>query len=440
MGTTSGIVTSYSRCVIFAIGLVSAIAGSILVSRPIESVVVLGSIFLFLLFLKDIRLIVPIAIFLCPLGPKFEMTFGNLYAMTAILGIAYLAWIYQMIIGKQELHLHLEPPVSALMGFMGSLLLAFAWAPEALIQNRVEFFRFIQLLAYLVLFLMVIQLQFSVNEIRRLLICILVAGVIEIFVGLYQWVTRPGFFITGTIDGLHTFYAVYVSLILIMLLGLILEEKKFKRFLLWCVLCGLAIFTIIFSFCRTAYVALPLGILVLLVSPYDKKKRIVLFFSLLALSAMMWSAVGHDVRLRAMTIINNFTGRAIDISFGSRLKHWASVASDVPQYILFGRGVATSITTDNAYVKILTEAGLVGIGTFLWLLLTFLRLQWKIATRAGEGDFISAIAKSLPAATVACIVVPNLAMDTIWTHRFMGVYLILTALVKKWFDQTSLTR
>ena len=160
-----------------------------------------------------------------------------------------------------------------------------------------------------------------------------------------------------------------------------------------------------------------------------------LLVSLLVLSAVIWGMVGHEVRLRAMTIINNLTGRAIDISFGSRLRHWARVASNVPQYIFFGRGIATSMTTDNAYVKILTEAGLLGIGTFLWLLFTFLRLQWKIALKAGRGDFISAIAKSLPAATVACIVIPNLAMDTIWTHRFMGVYWIITALIKKWADQ-----
>lgn len=431
----SDVLIELSHRKIVAISLASALVGSILVTRPVESVALTAVLLFFLLFLKDIRLIVPIAIFLCPLGPKFEMTFGNLYAMTTLLGLGYLAWIYQMIIGKQELHFHLERSVVALLIFMGSLLLAFLWAPEVLIHSRTELLRFVQLLMYLFLFFMVMQMQFSLKQIRRLLILALCAGIIEIFIGLYQWVTRPGLYIVGTFDGEHTLYAVYVMFISTMLLALILEEKSLKRLTLWCILLGLAIFTIIFSFCRTAYVAFPVGILVLLVTPFNRKRRIVLFFLLLALPAIVWGAVGPEVRVRAMTIVNNLTGQAIDISFGSRLRHWTRVTSNLLKQIVFGKGIATSLTTDNAYVKIVTETGLLGLGAFLWLLFELLRIQWKIAVKSGGGTFMSAVAKSLPAATVACIVVPNLAIDTIWTHRFMGVYWIVTALLKKWSDQ-----
>ncbi|MGQ9604173.1 MAG: O-antigen ligase family protein [bacterium] len=439
MQAASDALRHYSHRKIVAISLASALVGSVLVTRPVESVVVPAVLLFFLLFLKDIRLIVPIAIFLCPLGPKFEMTFGNLYAMTTVLGLAYLAWIYQMIIGKQELRFHLERPVVALLVFVGSLLLAFLWAPEAVIHNRVELLRFVQLLMYLFLFFMVMQMRFSLKQIRRLLIFVLCAGIIEIFIGLYQWLTRPGFYIVGTFDREHTLYAVYIMLISTMLLALILEEKSFKRLALWCILLGLAIFTIIFSFCRTAYVAFPVGMLVLLVTPFNRKRRIVLFFFLLALPAIVWGAVGPEVRVRAMTIVNNLTGQAIDISFGSRMRHWTRVTSNLPQHIVFGKGIATSLISDNAYVKIVTEAGLLGLGTFLWLLFELLRIQWRIAVKSGVGTFMSAVAKSLPAATVACIVVPNLAMDTIWTHRFMGVYWIVTALLKKWSDQSAKT-
>jgi O-antigen ligase len=199
-------------------------------------------------------------------------------------------------------------------------------------------------------------------------------------------------------------------------------------------LVGLAVllFGIVFSFSRGGYAAYASGILVFLFLPIRPRKRIALAVGALAAASLVFFAVPEYVRERAQSILTNVTGEQRGISLNLRLVMWRRAIADFVENPILGKGTWTSGLKDNFYFKILAEAGLLGLASFLGLLYVVLREEWRIIRQGIDDDLMRGLIMGLLPATVACLVVYNISGDFFGVHRFMGVVWIVLALALRY--------
>jgi O-antigen ligase len=128
-----------------------------------------------------------------------------------------------------------------------------------------------------------------------------------------------------------------------------------------------------------------------------------------------------------------------------RVETWAtlfSILRQYPQYLLFGVGYKTlpftrlfhqEIVTDNGFLNLLVETGLLGLGGFLIFSTAILKSFWALTRRtSGIALFWSALVLSLWFGEW----VQMLATDAYTYWRSMAVLVALTALVLNRTDRS----
>jgi O-antigen ligase len=391
--------------------------------------VIAAGLGLFLVLVRDIRLIAPLLILLIPLGPKFEMGFGNLHLATALLIVGVVAWLWRNPLAPRPLSLPLNHVLVALVVLSAVLGLSALQVVPLLLGDPALFLRLIQFFLYTALFAMVLQIGFSPADVKKLLIFALLVGVVEAMAGLRQWLIQPGFYVSGTFDGQHNHFAIFIVFIALLLLGAVLETKSLLLRLAGLAGLALMVFGIVFSFSRGGYVAFAAGTLTFFLMPVRRKMKVVLALAAAASAVAVLVSVPAVIRERAYSIFLNVSGQQEGISFAMRLKMWRSGLADFAAHPVLGRGTWTSGLKDNFYLKVLAEAGILGFAAFLGLVYVVLREEWKLVRLGIEDDFMRGIAHGLFAATIACLVVYNLSGDFFGVHRFMGVFWIVVALL-----------
>jgi putative inorganic carbon (HCO3(-)) transporter len=410
----------------------SVAAGLATDKLPVYPLVLLGGGLLFLLLVWDFRVIVPLLIVLVPIGPKFPMSFGNLYLATAVVIVAYVAWVWRLPLSEQRLTFPREPVVLSLLVFIGVMLLASLQNLTTLVQNKLYFYRFIQFMMYTFLFAMILQLPFSRKSIRVLLVLALAMGFFEGVLGAYQWQTNPGMYVTGTFDYRHTNYSVYIVLITMLFLGVLVETRS-RAILLACIgAIAVLLYALVFSFSRGAYVSLAVGIVVLLFMPIRRQRRLALVGAAAVLGVVIYLLLPEDVLLRAGGLFSTLTGKHVVLSFRSRLRMWGIAFSDFAQHPILGKGTWSYGLRDNFFIKVLAETGIVGLVAFLGVLYILLRREWQAIRSGTRSDFVRGVAIGLLPATVATLVVFQLSGDHFLTHRFMMNFWIVLAMVLKY--------
>lgn len=390
-----------------------------------------GGVALFLLFVWDLRLTVPLLIVMMPFGPKYPMSFGNLYLSTAILVIAYVALAVRIPLIKNGLTLRYNGVVLAVAGLMAAFALSTLQNYTVLLSNMTALLRFIQFLLYTGFFVVVFQMDFTRYEIKVLLILTLLVGVAQGVVGALQWINRPGLYVLGTI-GQHNLFAVYEALIAVLLIGVLLETRNTLVRLASLVGIGIALYSLTFSFSRTAYVSLLVSSLVFLIMPISRLKRLLVPGTALAAGALALVTVPSSVAERARNIIETATGQYVALSFRYRLRMWRIAIDDFSESPLFGKGAWAYKLRDNFFVKALAETGIIGFAAFLILILVILRVSWRGLANPPQDDFVRGIAVGFLPMAVGTLVVFNLAGDFMSIHTTMGTFWIVLALLLKY--------
>ena len=306
-----------------------------------------------------------------------------------------------------------------------------------LLTNPSELMRFIQLILYAWIFIIVIQMELSRETIKAFLLLAVCVGVGEGLVGIMQWMSAPGFYLYGTFDGMHNHLAIYMVFMGLLLLGVALESRR--PWVLAVSIAGLfpLAFSAVFSFSRGGYIATAAALPVFFLLPVRKSRKLLLLGTSLAGLALAYFAVPVDVRMRAASIIGNVTGADVGISAAGRFGMWKAGFRDFLENPILGKGTWSYGLRDNFYVKVLGESGLLGITAFLALIYIILREQARALRTAVEDNFVRGVRIGLLPATVACLVVYNLTGDYFVVHRFMGVFWIVLALVLKYSWRTG---
>jgi O-antigen ligase len=397
-----------------------------------EVLAALAGITFFLLLVWDLRIVVPILIPLLPFGPKFPMSFGNLYLATIVVIVTIGAWVWRAPLTGRPLSVPRNRITDALVLFLAALLVTSMHNIPFLLGNRVFLLRFVQLFLYVFLFFVFLQMSFSARQIKMLLVLVLAAGVGQGVLGAWQWFSGPGFYVYGTFDYAHSSYAVYLVFVILLILGVAIECRS-KLVMAGSILGALVmIYPLAFSFSRAGYVAFAGSLAVLLLMPFAKWRKAVLGASIGALALIVIAVLPPDVAGRVKTIISDLTGREVGISFGGRLDMWSIALSDFARSPLVGAGTWTYSMRDNFFMKIIGEAGLLGLSTFVWLLYVILRSELRIFRTGIRDDFIRGITLGLFPATIGCLVIAEFSIDLFLTHRFMGTFWIVLALIWKY--------
>jgi len=76
--------------------------------------------------------------------------------------------------------------------------------------------------------------------------------------------------------------------------------------------------------------------------------------------------------------IKRFGGIPVGPSPAARLYAWKVLISEnLPRYPILGWGVTGGGLVDSQYIRVLIETGLVGIMSFLWIIITLLKIAYR---------------------------------------------------------------
>lgn len=438
-GISVTISRSQSLLIIAAVCL-SAVVSCLYGTGHTKVLAVLAGIVAVAVLVWDLRIVVPILIFVLPYGPKFPMSFGNLYLATIIVILAIGAWILRNPFLSEPFTLPRNRITDAVAILLAVMCIASLQNLPFLLAHRASLLRFVQFLLYTSLFFLFLQMSFSHHQTRVLLVLVLLAGIGEGVLGVWQWLRYPGYYVAGTFDDTHSLYAGYIVFIIFLTLGVTLETRN-RWALVGCIaaLCVM-LYGLVFSFGRGAYVAFLGSIPVLLAMPASGRRRVILAITVVAAGFAVLAVLPADVMQRGQSVIANLTGQDVGISFGERLKLWEDALVDFSRNPILGKGTWSYSLRDNFFMKILGEAGLLGLLAFIWLLWVLLVAEWRIIRARINDDLIRGIAIGLLPATVGCLIIADLAIDMFLHHRFMGTFWLVVALLVNYYRKSGRTR
>jgi len=190
-------------------------------------------------------------------------------------------------------------------------------------------------------------------------------------------------------------------------------KKVWLKLLLWGV-AFTSVYTLVFTFSRGGYLGFLVGLLAL---GLIKQRRLLL---VLVVILVAWQSFVPQAVIDR--VFMTYSGGQVDNSAGERLSVWQDAYDAFRHDPAFGDGmdtfrygshVAGLEDTHNYYIKLLVEAGLVGICLFLWLLYRAGKISWQLF-RTSEDTFLSALGCAL-FSLLACAAVVNLFGDR-WTY------------------------
>ncbi len=420
--------------VLFVI-IISIIAALFALKFSIYFAVAISVIGLFALLVKDLRIIVPVVLVAGPLGPKFPMSFGNLYLTTAILIVAYIAWIWRGSLLRSSFTLVRASTAKALILLFMIMFLSILQGLPYLMENPSSILRLVQFFIYTFLFIIVLQLEFTKRQIKAAIVIVLAVGLIETFIGIWQLVTAPGFFMmSGTFDYRHAHLGAHETFVAFIALGALLETRKFSLGVILSICLALYLYTIVFSYARTAYVAFPVGLAAMFLMPFRRGRKCALLLASIAVAVLTIEIVPREVIQRAMSIVYNVSMERIGASYGTRLRLWKTGFYEFTTQPLLGLGPWGYGLADSFYVKILAESGILGLLAYIYVLVAILYDQWLIAKSGISDSFVRGVAYAMLPATVACLIIYSIAVEIFAMHRFMSTYWIIFALLIKWVE------
>jgi hypothetical protein len=242
---------------------------------------------------------------------------------------------------------------------------------------------------YLMIYLVIINTVRTEGEVRALAIFSILVAIASSWFSLSSTIGYSGEVTEGRVLGpmgeTSNIYGGYLSLNLLMALGLFLHSSTEGGRLIHgaaVVLLGIAI---LFTYSRTTYVAIGGAILV-----YGSVKHRRLLLILLVLAIILPLLAPQSVMDRMATVSGVATGTTPG-SWASRLESWEinwnrTAASD----LLFGQGIYSVAfgEVDSEYVRILLDTGIAGLFLFGWVLQRFGRLAYRTHDALAEYTFL----------------------------------------------------
>ena len=226
----------------------------------------------------------------------------------------------------------------------------------------------------------------------------------------------------------------YLLLVMAITAGFILYEGVTKIFLFYS---GLIIFLLIpfvFTLSRTSYLAfLPMALSFLFFS--RRRKGLVAVVLILGL-ILSPSFLPEKVKNRIYTIFHGESEQKIlgittrhDLSAAARIEGWKRVLFNKwPVHPFTGWGITGVGLVDSQYPRILGELGIIGLGIFIWLIVSIVRQAWRLYSSPLADNYIKGFSLGYLAGLIG-LLTHALGAETFIIVRIMEPFWFLTAIM-----------
>ena len=249
------------------------------------------------------------------------------------------------------------------------------------------FFFTLKYVEYFVVYFMAVNYIQDDRQLRRLLGTALATCAISAVMGIAQ--IPSGERVSAPFEGKYgepNTFGGYLVFMLALILGLALAAKTVPTRLQWFALAALTVVPLLYTLSRTSWLAaIPMLLTLILLSP----RRLILMVGVgcvIILGSVVFPKQvvdRYNYTFHAPEARGDFSvgGARFDTSTSARVESWGYGMRGWVKRPLLGYGVTGFAFMDAQFVRVLTEAGLVGLGAFLWLLWRILRTAWNTHQR-----------------------------------------------------------
>lgn len=331
-----------------------------------------------------------IIVFLIAFSP--EIPFGGipLRFEDLLLPIIFFFWLLKHI----SRHENLKPTTMtpAILCFLFFLILstlnAFVVNPD---HDRLRsFFHLLKHIEYFIFFFLALNLINSKADLQFLLYCTLIASVaLSLYSITYSAVDLTAYDNSGAdvgrVSGVTTetanVFGGYLLFHVLLALGFFYEEENLYLKLSYLVAAGIIFFPILFTMSRSSYVGLLAGFAFLGI--VRSPPFLALIIVLPAVSSLIFP---EAVINRFYSIYLAFMDMELTPSWKARVDAWKLFLPEVVYNPLLGKGLywVPLGFIDNEYVLRAVEMGVLGLFSFLWVIITFFKRGFQLFKSAGS--------------------------------------------------------
>lgn len=218
------------------------------------------------------------------------------------------------------------------------------------------------------------------TDAKRLLMVLLVATIVPMLVGYYQFFTDTGGRAFGAMNrvrgtlGLANAYGIYLAFSLFAAIILLLHPRwKVSKFFVMAVMASILVSTVI-ALNRGTWIALAFSIVC---SSLLYIRRIKVRYLIVA--AVLIAGVFSNLIVNRFAELEERSDYQPLNTFERRLEFWGATLEKVPEHLLIGWGIGTTrhvmqkgtqeaYVTHNDYLRLLLEVGVLGLAAYLWFL------------------------------------------------------------------------
>jgi len=216
--------------------------------------------------------------------------------------------------------------------------------------------------------------------------------------------------------GANHYGAFFVHFFFILMGFLLFTKSKFQKIGL-VIIISLSVYNIMYSYSRGAYLALFAGLFFL---GLMKERKILV---LLAVFLIFWKSFAPVSVIERIEMTRSDNGQ-LEESAAERVMLWQKAWDMFLASPVIGEGFNTFefngfIDTHNYYLKMLAEEGVIGLVTFLYVLLSALKMSWKLY-RESTDDYFRAIGLGF-ALCVVSVLITNFFGNR-WSYLSLGAY------------------
>jgi len=352
--------------------------------------------------------------------------------LIVIIGVS---WLAKMSI-KKELGLFLKTSLNRPIAFyiITCLISTLLGAMFGTVSLKTGFLFVLKYFEYMIIYFMVANHLESKKQIRNYLWAMLITCAIVSIIGIAQIpgggrVSAP---FEGEVGEPNTFGGYLVFMISIAL-GLLLASNSFRGQLLYGFLVLLSAVPLLYTQSRTSYVAAIPAVLAF-VWLSERRNWVIAAVLLVGISLPFIAPEPAKERItytltqgREQRDVVEVGGVKLDTSLSARVRSYKAATRDWVKHPVLGYGVTGYKFLDTQYLRVITETGLVGLITFLFLVSTIFRQGYRVFEGTGD-PFYRGLTMGYLAGFVG-LLCHALGANTFIIVRIMEPFWFVTAMV-----------
>jgi O-antigen ligase len=281
------------------------------------------------------------------------------------------------------------------------------------------------------------------KEVSTLLTAILISSAVPLGMGFFQLITGTGLKDPVGLIRLQALFehpnsfSFYLVILFYLTFTFLFRKQPRWTFFLFFVLNVIVALQLIYTYCRSAWIAGAVGCL-LMIFRYRKKWRIITsYLVILVVSILSITAIKKNISPSEISMLKTpgqiqRSGQTLDriSSIRWRLKTWSYLLKKVPDSLFIGKGAGSAkspmkdyynrdVHPHNIFIRIIYDTGLVGLGLFI-LFLFFLYRQGLFLLPKSKTDMDFQIISIFAASIIALSII--MLSDNIFEQHSSSLY------------------